>query len=62
MENVYGLAYGNQNRAVLERFIKRIRAAGYSFDRKVVLAADYALPRRSLDSPARTIPRNERRS
>ena len=32
MENVYGLAYGNQNRPVLERFIERIRAAGYSFD------------------------------
>lgn len=44
MENVYGLAYGNQNRAVLERFVKRIRAAGYSFDRKVVLAADYGVP------------------
>jgi DNA (cytosine-5)-methyltransferase 1 len=36
MENVYGLAYGNQNRAVLERFIRRIRDAGYSFDRKVL--------------------------
>ena len=44
MENVYGLAYGNQNRPVLERFIERIRAAGYSFDSKVLLAADYGVP------------------
>lgn len=44
MENVYGLAYGNQNRAVLERFISGVRAAGYSFDRKVLLAADFGAP------------------
>jgi DNA (cytosine-5)-methyltransferase 1 len=44
MENVYGLAYSNQNRPVLERFIERIREAGYSFDRKVLLAADFGVP------------------
>lgn len=44
MENVYGLAYGNQNRAVLERFVKRVRVAGYSFDRKILLAADFGVP------------------
>src|SRR3954465_1936841 len=35
MENVYGLAYQNHNRPVLDRFIDGVRAAGYSFDRKV---------------------------
>jgi DNA (cytosine-5)-methyltransferase 1 len=44
MENVYGLAYGNQNRPVLERFIARVRRAGYSFDKKILLAADYGAP------------------
>lgn len=44
MENVYGLAYGNQNRAVLTWFIESVRAAGYSFDREVLLAADYGVP------------------
>lgn len=44
MENVYGLAYQNQNRPILERFIARVRAAGYSFDRKVILAADHGVP------------------
>lgn len=44
MENVYGLAYRNQNRAVLERFVRRVQAAGYSFDYKVILAADYGVP------------------
>lgn len=46
MENVYGLAYRNQNRAVLERFVRRVRAAGYSFDYKIVLAADHGVPQR----------------
>jgi len=44
MENVYGLAYRNQNRAVLDRFIERMDAAGYSFDKQIVLAADYGVP------------------
>src|SRR5579862_1038969 len=39
MENVYGLAYQNQNRPVLNRFIAGVRAAGYSFDSRVLLAA-----------------------
>ena len=44
MENVFGLAYRNHNRAILDRFIRRVRAAGYSFDRKVILAADHGVP------------------
>jgi len=44
MENVYGLAYRNQNRAVLERFIAGVHEAGYAFDREVLLAADYGAP------------------
>ncbi|MGI8460596.1 MAG: DNA cytosine methyltransferase [Solirubrobacterales bacterium] len=44
MENVYGLAYRNQNRPVLERFVRRVQAAGYSFDHKIVLAADHGVP------------------
>jgi len=44
MENVYGLAYRNQNRAVFDRFIRRIDAAGYSFDHKILLAADHGVP------------------
>ena len=44
MENVYGLAYRNQNRAVLSRFIEGIRNAGYSFDHRILLAADYGVP------------------
>jgi DNA (cytosine-5)-methyltransferase 1 len=44
MENVYGLAYQNQNRAILNRFIAGVRAAGYSFDSKIVLAADHGVP------------------
>lgn len=46
MENVYGLAYSNQNRPVLERFVRRVHAAGYSFDRRIVLAADHGVPQR----------------
>lgn len=46
MENVYGLAYNNQNRPVLERFVRRVHAAGYSFDRRIVLAADHGVPQR----------------
>jgi DNA (cytosine-5)-methyltransferase 1 len=44
MENVYALAYRNQNRPVLKRFIARMDAAGYSFDSHVMLAADYGAP------------------
>lgn len=44
MENVYGLAYNNHNRPILERFIASVRAAGYSFDCKVILAADHGVP------------------
>jgi len=44
MENVYGLAYQNHNRPILERFMTSVREAGYSFDRKVILAADHGVP------------------
>jgi DNA (cytosine-5)-methyltransferase 1 len=44
MENVYGLAYRNQNRPILERFVRGIRAAGYSLDWTIVLAADHGVP------------------
>lgn len=44
MENVYALAYRNQNRAVFERFREGIVSAGYSFDHAVLLAADYGVP------------------
>jgi DNA (cytosine-5)-methyltransferase 1 len=44
MENVYGLAYGNQNRPVLNRFLEGVRSAGYSVDRQILLAADYGVP------------------
>jgi DNA (cytosine-5)-methyltransferase 1 len=44
MENVYGLAYRNQNRPILNRFIASVRAAGYAFDKRIVLAADHGVP------------------
>lgn len=44
MENVFALGYRNQNRPVLERFIARIEAAGYSFDMRVMVAADHGAP------------------
>ncbi|MFN8160884.1 MAG: DNA cytosine methyltransferase [Solirubrobacterales bacterium] len=44
MENVYGLAYRNQNRAVLERFLCATRDAGYVVDFRVLLAADLGVP------------------
>lgn len=44
MENVYGLAYANHNRPILERFLAGVRNAGYSHDRKVILAADHGVP------------------
>jgi len=44
MENVYGLAYRNQNRAVLERFLRAARRAGYVVDFRIILAADLGIP------------------
>jgi DNA (cytosine-5)-methyltransferase 1 len=44
MENVYGLAYQNQNRPVLERFLDGVRKAGYVADRRILLAADFGVP------------------
>jgi DNA (cytosine-5)-methyltransferase 1 len=44
MENVYGLAYNNQNRPILDRFVASIRRAGYSLDWRILLAADYGVP------------------
>lgn len=44
MENVFALGYRNQNRPVLERFIAGVERAGYSFDMKVMIAADYGAP------------------
>ena len=44
MENVYGLAYSNHNRPILERFLAGIRRAGYAYDKKIILAADHGVP------------------
>jgi DNA (cytosine-5)-methyltransferase 1 len=44
MENVYGLAYRNQNRAVFDRFLAGARASGYAVDHRILLAADYGVP------------------
>lgn len=44
MENVYGLAYRNQNRDVFTRFQRGVQDAGYAFDHRVLLAADYGVP------------------
>jgi DNA (cytosine-5)-methyltransferase 1 len=44
MENVYGLAYNNQNRPILDRFLASVRTAGYSLDWRIVLAADFGVP------------------
>lgn len=44
MENVYGLAYRNQNRPVFTRFKKSVKRAGYSLDSRILLAADYGVP------------------
>jgi DNA (cytosine-5)-methyltransferase 1 len=44
MENVYGLAYRNQNRAVLDRFLGKARRAGYGVDFAILLAADFGVP------------------
>ncbi len=44
MENVYGLAYNNHNRPILDRFIAGIRAERYSVDWRIILAADHGVP------------------
>lgn len=44
MENVYGLAYRNQNEPVFGKFRKAVRSAGYSINHRVLLAADYGVP------------------
>ncbi len=44
MENVYGLAYRNHNQSVFRRFGRSVRDAGYTFDAKVLLAADFGVP------------------
>lgn len=44
MENVFALGYRNQNRPVLERFMDAMDAAGYSFDREALIAADFGVP------------------
>lgn len=44
MENVFGLAYKNHNRAILTRFIAGVRDAGYALDHKIILAADHGVP------------------
>jgi DNA (cytosine-5)-methyltransferase 1 len=44
MENVYGLAYRNQNRPVFDRFLASATRAGYAVDWRVLVAADYGVP------------------
>jgi DNA (cytosine-5)-methyltransferase 1 len=44
MENVYGLAYSNQNRPILERFLAGVQRAGYAYNKNVILAADHGVP------------------
>ncbi len=44
MENVFGLAYQNHNRPILERFIAGVHDAGYALDHKIILAADHGVP------------------
>jgi DNA (cytosine-5)-methyltransferase 1 len=44
MENVFGLAYQNHNRPILERFIAGVHDAGYALDHKIILAADHGIP------------------
>jgi len=44
MENVHGLAYRNQNRPVLNRFLIGARAAGYAVEYRILLAADHGVP------------------
>lgn len=66
MENVFGLAYQNRNRPILQRFIAGVRDAGYALDYKIILAADHGIPQQRqrlicvgvrtelLDQPAAT--------
>ena len=44
MENVFGLAYANHNRPILERFLRGVAEAGYAHDKQVILAADHGVP------------------
>jgi DNA (cytosine-5)-methyltransferase 1 len=45
MENVYALTYKNKaSRPAYERLLREIYEAGYSFDAKVLNAADYGVP------------------
>ena len=44
MENVYGLAYRNHNRQILDRFLAGVSDAGYAHDLRIVLAADHGVP------------------
>ena len=44
LENVYGLAYKNQNRDVLRRFLEVAHDAGYVVDYRILLAADFGVP------------------
>lgn len=44
MENVFGLAYANHNRAILERFLHGVAEAGYAHNEQVILAADHGVP------------------
>lgn len=44
MENVYALAYRNQNRDVFKRFIQGMEEAGYAVDTRTLVAADYGVP------------------
>ena len=44
MENVYGLAYRNQNEHVFARFQAAVQKAGYTLSWRIVLAADYGVP------------------
>jgi DNA (cytosine-5)-methyltransferase 1 len=66
MENVFGLAYQNHNRPILQRFVAGVRDAGYTLDYKIILAADHGIPQQRqrlicvgvrtelLDQPAAT--------
>ncbi|PRY29286.1 DNA cytosine methyltransferase [Pseudosporangium ferrugineum] len=45
LENVYALTYNNKaSRPAFERLLREITAAGYTFDRQVLHAADYGVP------------------
>lgn len=44
MENVYGLAYRNQNRPVLNHFLAGAREAGYVAEYSILLAGDFGVP------------------